>query len=182
MRLFLVAFGAAIMIGGWNYRLFDQTGHVAAGFVPFVAGGTMTLAGIWEIVKQGRTGSAAGPDDAAEVATASGVEVESAAEETVAAIADFDQEIAAELLGEEEQAGWKSVLAVFGVLLMVVILASIIGLLLTLTLMMIVLIWVVEKKKWWQGLLGGAFGFLFGWLVFVQLLGVTLPKGMLGLI
>lgn len=150
--------------------------------MPFVAGSIITLAGVWELVRQGRTGSAHGPEDAAETMLVGGQEVESAAEETVEAIVDLDPDVAAELIGEEPKAGYRSVLAVFAVLLLVTLLASVIGLLLTLTLMMVVLIWVVEKRKWWHGLIGGAFAFLFGWIVFVQLLGVALPKGMLGLI
>lgn len=180
MRIVLLVFGAAVMLGSLQYTILDDTGRVGAGFVPFVAGSVMTLAGLWDLAKsvlaERRTSSG--------VAVVGGGEVESASEPTVEEITglDIDDDLRSELIGEEQKAGWRAVVGVFGVLLGVTLLASWIGLLLALGLMVFALLFFLERRAWWIALVGALLAIAFGYFVFDQLLGVPLPKGALGLI
>lgn len=190
MRIVLLVLGAAVITASFQYGLFDDKGHVGAGFMPFVAGLVMTLASVWDIVKSrhadgqsGVQGEAEETEQGALSAAGSGSNPTVGSDEAVGDDADaLHEEIRAELEGEEQQAGWKAVLSVFGVLIGVVVLSSVIGLLLTLSLMVFVLLLFVEKKPWWAALIGFVLAFAFGYLVFGQLLGVSLPKGLLGLV
>ena len=190
MRIALLVLGAAVIIASFQYGLFDDKGHVGAGFMPFAAGLVMTLASVWDIVKaqfadgQGEVhGETEDEEPGTLPAADSGINPIVDSDEAVGDDANaLHEEIRAELEGEEQQAGWKAVLSVFGVLIGVVVLSSMIGLLLTLSLMVFVLLLFVEKKPWWAALIGFVLAISFGYLVFGQLLGVPLPKGLLGLV
>lgn len=77
---------------------------------------------------------------------------------------------------------YGSVIKVFAVILFTIALTRVIGLLLALCLMMAVLIIAVERRPWWTGLVAAAIGFAFGYGVFVLVLHVPLPTGLLGLV
>lgn len=199
MRLALIALGAAIMIGGIGYRIFEPTGLVGAGFVPFVAGLIMVLAGVWEGVTAFRSQKGAIAVDQPDVASAGGVLIESATAETVVELLDTNADGVLQIVGTEgegalageeeldvfgrsEAESKRAVIYVFLVLLITTVLASVIGLLLSLAVMVFVLLKFVERKSWIAAIVGAALAFLFGYVVFGMLLGVPLPTGMLGIV
>ena len=191
MRAVLIALGVAILIGGLNYGLYDEAGLVGAGFVPFVAGATMVLAGLAEAFKAFRARSSVSLVDQPDTAHAAGVEVESASLETTESLLDVDGDgtldiealqTELELASHEELKNRRAVISEFVVLIITTVMSHIIGLLLALSLMVFILLKIVERKSWVASIVGAVLAFAFGWGVFGQLLSVPLPTGMLGII
>ncbi|MFP7696449.1 tripartite tricarboxylate transporter TctB family protein [Trueperella sp. LYQ143] len=145
--------GIAVLIAGLGYGLQDKNGLVGPGLMPFAAGLVTVVASMWDMARSLRAPVAA-----------------VASEEPTAATTDGFW------------AKYANVIKVFLALFLTLVLCRFIGLLLSLCLMVAGLIVLVEKRPWWQGVIAGVIAFLFGYGVFVLVLDVPLPTGMLDLV
>ncbi|MQA03070.1 MAG: hypothetical protein GEV07_10200 [Streptosporangiales bacterium] len=163
----LTALGVAMAVSAGGYRIFGAGGRIAPGFTPLLAGVALAGFAAWAlvetVVKIRRTPAADSqpsptqPDDVAEGATAAPASGSAAPTERRAAL-------------------------VFAMMLGAILLSVVIGFLASFGVLILALLWFVEREKPWLAILISVTSVLTAWLVFVQLLQIPLPDGMIGLL
>lgn len=176
----LAAVGAAALIMGIGYGIFEEGGQVGPGFLPVFTGGFILAASLAEIARMYFSRAQRGHSllDVAETVE----------EEAKAAIGHTHGRDNTEDGGHVDTFGRTSternwaIVKVFGVLLVALLMTPVIGLLLSLMGMALTIVLWVERKPLVPALLATGGGFVAMYLIFVQFLGVPVPQGMLGLI
>lgn len=169
----LVVIGLAMAVGGVGYHLLGKGGRIAPGFMPFVAG--IALAVFSATVFAEALSS---------VRRATAVEAPrpAAAEPVRDGAADTEADAPA---GDDLGASGRQqrrIAAVFAMTLVALLITPVTGFLVAFGLLIIALLWFVEREKPWIAGLIGCVAVLASWAVFVLLLQVPLPGGMLGLL
>lgn len=165
----LAVIGAVAVIMGLGYGFRQPSGGVGPGFLPVMTGGFVVVASLSEIARLYLTAHRG--TDAAE---------ESVANEAVEAEQDDASEV--DTFGRVESERQSAIVKIFGLLLVALLLVDVVGLLLALAGMVFVVVLWVEKQGWVPALVSSACATLLAYVLFVQLLGVPAPQGMLGLI
>jgi hypothetical protein len=160
----LAAGGLAMAIGSFGYHLFGQGGRIGPGFMPFCGGLALACFAAWALaesfVRGAREQTAGAPSGSGE--TSAGTDP--AGEQPAAS-------------GSE-----RRVLLVFVLTVAAFALSYLTGFLLAFGLLICALLWFVEREKPWLAVGIGAVATLGSWAVFVLMLQVPLPGGMLGLL
>lgn len=163
--------GAVMTVYSVRYGVFEQGGRIGPGFMPFVAGLALAVFSAWacgEIVirdwraARARAGSVVTGGQEAAVTATSG---ESATE--------------AKPVGAQTN---RKVVLVFALTLVAAVLTSLTGFLVAFGLLVLVLLAVVEREPLWLAASVSVAAVAVSWLVFVRLLGVPLPGGVLHLL
>lgn len=158
---------AAVM--GWGYGFTEEGGEVGPGFLPVVTGGFIVVASLTEIARlyfAPRLKEAAVGGEEEEV-------VDQASSESGEEVDTFGR------VKSERQ--W-AIIKIFGLLLVALALVPFLGLLLSLTSMVFFVVFWVEKQGLVTAAVCSVSAAAIAYALFVQLLGVPVPQGMLGLI
>ncbi|MGH3326899.1 MAG: tripartite tricarboxylate transporter TctB family protein [Streptomycetales bacterium] len=145
----LTALGAAVAAGAVGYRIVGEDGGVGPGFMPFVAGLLLAAFATW------------------------------AGAEIVRGSRRAAGRAAAGPLGEPPGNQQRRVVLVFVLTLTAILLTEVVGFLPAFGLLVLVLLLVVEREPAWLAVALTVGAVAFSWLVFVQILGVPLPEGVL---
>ena len=197
----LAVLGLVAVIMGLGYGFLREDGLIGPGFMPVLTGGFILVASLAEIGRlylapkgSGSAGLGGVAEElSAEAATAqSAAHAESAAARSEGAVGSVgaDGADAADGTDGEERDTFgrtaaqrsRTVPLIFAILLGALLLTQLIGMLLSLALMMLCIVHLVEKKPLVPSLLMSAVVPGVAYLIFVQLLGVPLPQGMLGIL
>lgn len=176
----LGAVGLVAVVMGLGYGFLEEGGLIGPGFLPVLTGGFIAVASIAEIARlyfapKGQSGLGSVADElAAEAKAASAAAHEEAAE------ADEAEET--DTFGRTAKQRSRVVPLIFAIVLGAILLSRVIGLLLALTLMVLLIIVLVEKKPIIPALATTVGALVVAYLIFVQLLGVPVPQGMLGIL
>lgn len=182
----LAMLGLVAVIMGLGYGFLRDDGLIGPGFLPVLTGGFVLLASLAEIGRlffapkgQSTAGlggmadelsaEAAAAQSAAHADTESGTDGEGAAEER-------------DTFGRTAKQRSRTVPLIFAILLAAMLLTQVIGMLLSLALMMFTIVAFVEKKPLVPSLITSAVVLGVAYLIFVQMLGVPLPQGLLGIL
>lgn len=186
----LAAVGLAAVVMGLGYGFIGENGQIGPGFLPVLVGGFILVASLAEIGRlflapPGQ--STAGLGGVADQLSAEAKAAERAAHEDLGSGSTADQALgdsAEELdtFGRTAKQRNRTVALIFVILLGAMLLMQVIGMLLALTVTMFTIIVFVEKKPLVTALLASAGALLVTYLIFVQMLGVPVPQGMLGIL
>ncbi|MFC7404191.1 tripartite tricarboxylate transporter TctB family protein [Georgenia alba] len=180
----VVGLGAAI--AGLGYGMLGDDGRIGPGFLPVAAGGFLVVAAAAEIA---RLYLAAPGHGRLEViaAAASAVRAErDPADPAGHSDADDPVERADGMRDTGDQFGRtarqreRAVLAIFALMLVAVLLVPVVGLLIAVGLMVLALVAWMERRGLLAGLAVSVVAVGLSYLVFVVVLGVPLPTGLLG--
>ncbi|WP_432519812.1 tripartite tricarboxylate transporter TctB family protein [Kineococcus sp. SYSU DK006] len=184
----LAALGAVFFALSFAYPWTLEDGSIGPGVLPRTASALLALVSLARLVLQLR-GSRAAPGqqlpgdgegtDAAGAATPAGVAAEQATAEEVAAEAVAAEDLAAVEEVEEVPHARRKLLLVCATVLLTALLVPYLGLLLALGLMTLFLAAVVERQPLVRSLLVAGGTLAVSYLVFVTLLSIPLPMGLL---
>lgn len=170
----LAALGATAGVLGYGYRMFDDDGHVGAGFLPTVTGAFILVAALAEIARMYLAAPPAGTGSLLE-----GVDrIEQRAAQATAAAHEEQRDT----FGRTARQRSRAIVAVFGILLGALLLVPVIGLLLALGAMVLAVTLGVERKPVLPAALTTVGVVAAAYLIFVVALGVPTPTGLLGLV
>jgi hypothetical protein len=161
----LVLVGAGFALGGASYGVLNEEGRIGTGFLPFVSGLLMVVFGIAVAVETWLATRRPGPADAG----------------------DEPDLLALALAGDDDPAGpavegqGRSVALVFALTLGAVLAIPFAGFLVSFAVLLFVLVTWVEREGPVRGLVIGAAGVVFTYLIFEAFLKVPLPGGYPGL-
>jgi putative tricarboxylic transport membrane protein len=185
----LVVIGLAMAVRAVGYHTFGAGGRIAPGFMPFVAGLALAAFSVWafaEVLVRGRRAGAAAPaQDRPRQPAATGADETAqvvAADAAATSAVSGDGHGAAEPAEPAKTKPERRATLVFAMTLGAVVLTAVTGFLVAFGLLILTLLWFVEREKPWLAILISVAAVLVSWLVFVQLLQVPLPGGMLGLL
>lgn len=166
--------GAVALVIGLGYGFLEDDGQVGAGFLPVVTGSFILVASLAELARM----------YFAEPASRGLMSLtETAEQEAKAAIADHKEQAGnLDNFGRTAHERNLAIIKVFGLLLGALVLIPVIGLLLSLTTMVLAIVLWVERKPLVPAVLSTAGVLGLAYLIFIELLGVPAPQGMLGLI
>ena len=167
--------GAVAFVMGLGYGFMEDEDQVGPGFLPVLTGGFIFVASAAEIA---RMYLASGRGGGTFLSAAESAEEEAKAAAGRAGQSDADAERASRAEAERNRAIAK----VFALLLAALLLVPVTGLLLSLTAMVLAIMLWVERKPVVSSVAISLAGLGIVYLLFVQILGVPLPQGMLGLI
>ena len=166
-------------VGALAYHLFGKGGRIGPGFMPFCAGLALACFAVWALAESfvrgtpaktaGALSGAAEPSAGTDAAGTDAVGTDPAGERPP---------------GERPAAGGseRRVVLVFVLTVAAFALSYVTGFLLAFGLLVCALLWFVEREKPWLAVSIGAVATLGSWSVFVLMLQVPLPGGMLGLL
>ncbi|MGP9745695.1 tripartite tricarboxylate transporter TctB family protein [Brachybacterium sp. AOP29-B2-41] len=176
----LALLGLVAVILGLGYGFIGDNDQIGPGFMPVVTGAFILLASLAEI---GRLFLAqTGQPTAGLGAVAEELAAEAAAAQTEAHAELGDTGEERDTFGRTAKQRSRTVPLIFAILLAAILLTQVIGMLLSLTLMMFSIVVFVEKKPLVPALLVSGAVLVVAYLIFVQMLGVPLPQGMLGIL
>ncbi|MGQ1798887.1 tripartite tricarboxylate transporter TctB family protein [Kocuria oceani] len=168
--------GAVAVFMGLGYGFMRDENQIGPGFLPVLTGAFILVASLAEVARlyfsSGTRGGAL--MDAAERAE----------EEAKAAARKLKEESGEEkdTFGRTSAERNRAIVKVFFALFVALLLVPVTGLLLALTAMVLVIVLWVERKPVVPSVLISLGGLAAVYLIFVQILGVPVPQGMLGLI
>lgn len=179
----LALLGLVAVIMGLGYGFIGENDQIGPGFMPVLTGGFILVASLAEIgrlflVPKGQ--STAGLGGVAEELSAEAAAAQKAAHAELGA-ADGDGE-ERDTFGRTAKQRNRTVPLIFAILLGAIMLTQVIGMLLSLALMMFTIVFFIEKKPLIPALLTSGAVLVVAYLIFVQMLGVPLPQGMLGIL
>lgn len=169
----LAVVGAVALVMGLGYGFLQDDGIVGPGFLPVVTGGFILVAALAEIARMYLEPAGTKPASLVSVA-------EDAEEMARAASHQADEE--RDTFGRTRAERSRAIGMVFALILAALILTPLIGLLLSLTAMVLAIVLWVERKPVLPAVLATGGALLVAYLIFVQVLGVPVPQGALGLI
>lgn len=151
--LVLTALGVVFFVGGAGYGVVDS-GRMGPGLMPALSGAALTVLGL--------------------VITWHGVATtERQIDHPLPA--DGEQAEAADTLGSRAARPW----IIFGIVLAVLVATHFLGLLIALTAMVFGILLVVERLAIWIAVVASLGTLIVSWSIFVSLLGVPMPVGVL---
>jgi len=165
----LAVLGAFAVVFGARYDVWPD-GAVGAGFLPVVTGGFILLASLVELLRlhRARRRPVAGPATAAERIA------DEAARQAAAGQTD--------VFGRTESQRSRATTLIFVIIGAALLLVPVVGLLLALTLLVFTLLLVMERKPLVAAAAGALVSLVVAWSVFVLLLAIPLPRGVLDLL
>lgn len=175
----LALLGLVAVIMGFGYGFIGENDQIGPGFMPVLTGGFILLASLAEIGRlylAPKGQSTAGLGGVAEELSA-----EAAAAQSMAH-AEAGEEEERDTFGRTAKQRSRTIPLIFVILLAAILLSQLIGMLLSLGLMMFTIVLFVEKKPLIPSLLTSAAVLIAAYLIFVQMLGVPLPQGLLGIL
>lgn len=155
----LALVGIAAVVIGWGYDVTKEDGQIGAGFMPVVLGCVMAVLAVIDVI-----GSLRGRTEETETA-------EDDAEE-----GDLD------VLGRTQRQRNRMLVLVVAMMVLALLLVPVTGLLIALGLLVVGIATVVERRHVLAALLVGAVTIAVVQVVFVVLLKVPMPTGLMGLI
>lgn len=171
----LGAVGAVALVMGLGYGFMEEGSQIGPGFLPVLTGGFILVASVAEIA---RMYFASGPRGGSLLDVAGSVE-----KEAKAAVGQVHEPGADEDDSRRDDAERnRTIVKVFGVLFAAMLLIPVTGLLISLTAMVLTIVLWIERKPVVPSVLVSLGGLAAVYLIFVQILGVPVPQGMLGLI
>lgn len=174
----LALLGLVAVIMGFGYGFIGENDQIGPGFMPVLTGGFILLASLAEIGRlylAPKGQSTAGLGGVAEELSA-----EAAAAQSMAHAEAGEEE--RDTFGRTAKQRSRTIPLIFVILLVAILLSQLIGMLLSLGLMMFTIVLFVEKKPLIPSLLTSAAVLIAAYLIFVQMLGVPLPQGLLGIL
>lgn len=175
-NLVILVLGLAAAVGGFQYGFIGQDKRIAAGFLPVLAGSLMALLAGVELAKSRRTGRSSTLE--ALVAQAAGIaeHEDPAAPAASSGIPDDDFDI----YGRDQKTRKRMLWTVLAVLLATVLVIPLTGFVLAFAMMLVVIAVFVEKRRILPSIAVSTTALGLTYLVFVGLLRVPLPQGILG--
>lgn len=176
----LALLGLVAVIMGFGYGFIGENDQIGPGFMPVLTGGFILLASLAEIGRlylAPKGQSTAGLGGVAEELSAEAAAAQNAAHADTGA----DEE-ERDTFGRTAKQRSRTIPLIFAILLGAILLSQLIGMLLSLGLMMLSIVLFVEKKPLVPSLLTSAAVLIAAYLIFVQMLGVPLPQGLLGIL
>lgn len=170
----LGAVGLAAAIVGLGYGFFDEAGRVGPGFLPVATGGFIVVASLLEIA---RMYLAPAPPEGSLMGSVE--EIEHQAQEVMEEHAPAEQ---LDTFGRTEKQRTLAIVLIFAILAVSLLLVDLIGLILAMTVATLAILLIVERQRVVTSLLVTAASVAFIYIVFVLILLVPLPRGLLGLI
>lgn len=175
-----VGFGAVVM--GLGYGVVGPDGNIGPGFMPVITGAFIVLASLADLGRlffapEGQ--STAGLGGLADELSAEAAAAQSAARAELGADAGDEER---DTFGRTAHQRNRTVLLIFGALLAAILMIPVVGMLLSLGLMMFAIVVGLEKKPLVPATLTTVAVVAGAYLIFVRMLGVPLPQGMLGLL
>lgn len=189
----LALVGLVALIMGFDYGFIGENDQIGPGFMPAVVGGFILIASLAEIARlflapQGQHSGGLG-GVAEELSAEAAAAQDAARQETAnhgdlspADASDAENADGLDTFGRTARQRNVTVVLIFAILFAAVLLTQVIGMLLSLTLMMFSIVVFVEKKPIVPSLLISAGVLVVAYLIFVQMLGVPVPQGMLGIL
>jgi hypothetical protein len=167
----LALLGIGAVIGGISYGVIEEDGLIGPGFLPTMAGGLVAIFAIGDIVSRLRA-----KPTMSEAELILGAEADAVLEEEVAAESDID------IFGRTQKQRSRMLVAVLLILIVTLLLVPLLGFIISFGLMLLSIAVFVEKRKWLPALAVTAAALAVTYLIFVVLLRVPLPQGLIGII
>lgn len=174
----LAVIGIVAVVMGLGYGFRQPTGEVGPGFLPVVTGGFVAVASLAEIARLYLSTARRDERAAAESVTVNSSAGGASGAGQPSEVGQEEVDTFGRVKSEREGA----ILKIFGLLFLALLLVDFIGLLLALAGMVFCVVFWVEKKGLVPALTSSVCAIAVAYLLFVQLLGVPAPQGMLGLI
>lgn len=177
----LALVGLVAVMMGLGYGFIGDNGQIGPGFMPVLTGAFILVASLAEIGRlflAPKDGSTAGLGGVAEELSAEAAAAQAAAKEERGASSEEELDT----FGRTAKQRSRTVPLIFGIVLAAVLLIQVLGMLLSLTVMMFAVVFLVERKPLLPSLLTSAAVLTVAYLIFVVMLGVPLPQGMLGIL
>lgn len=177
----LALVGLVAVMMGLGYGFIGDNGQIGPGFMPVLTGAFILVASLAEIGRlflAPKDGSTAGLGGVAEELSAEAAAAQAAAKEERGASSEEELDT----FGRTAKQRSRTVPLIFGIVLAAVLLIQVLGMLLSLTAMMFAVVFLVERKPLLPSLLTSAAVLTVAYLIFVVMLGVPLPQGMLGIL
>ncbi|WP_062946783.1 tripartite tricarboxylate transporter TctB family protein [Brachybacterium sp. sponge] len=177
----LALVGLVAVMMGLGYGFIGDNGQIGPGFMPVLTGAFIlvaSLADIGRLFLAPKDGSTAGLGGVAEELSAEAAAAQAAAKEERGASSEEELDT----FGRTAKQRSRTVPLIFGIVLAAVLLIQVLGMLLSLTVMMFAVVFLVERKPLLPSLLTSAAVLAVAYLIFVVMLGVPLPQGMLGIL
>lgn len=179
----LALLGLVAVLMGLGYGFIGENDQIGPGFMPVLTGTFILVASLAEIGRLylAPTGqSTAGLGGLAEELSAEAAAAQSAAHAARDAEGEGPDE--RDTFGRTAKQRSRTVPLIFAILLGAILLTQLIGMLLSLALMMFAIVVFVEKKPLVPSLVTSVAVLVVAYLIFVQMLGVPLPQGLLGIL
>jgi len=167
----LALIGIGAVIGGIGYGVIEEDGLIGPGFLPTMAGGLVAVFAIGDVIGRLRA-----KPTMSEAELILGAEADAVLEEEVAAESDID------IFGRTQKQRSRMLVAVLGILVATLLLVPLLGFIISFALMLLSIAIFVEKRKWLPALAVTAAALAVTYLIFVVLLRVPLPQGLIGII
>jgi putative tricarboxylic transport membrane protein len=169
----LGAIGLYAVVSGFGYQVLQENGEIGPGFLPAVAGGLVALFAAIDLVNKFRRTPQHDvfDDDAALIGDTAAITLRDETE-----LVDVD------IFGRTQKQRNRMLLAVLGIIIATVALVPLLGFLISFGLMLIACAVAVERRRWLPSLIVTVVALTATYLIFVVLLRVPLPQGLLGLI
>lgn len=169
--ILLALIGIGAVIGGIGYGVIEEDGLIGPGFLPTMAGGLVAIFAIGDVVGRLRA-----KPSMSEAELILGAEADAVLEEEVAAESDID------IFGRTQKQRTRMLVAVLAILIATLLLVPLLGFIVSFGLMLLSIAIFVEKRKWLPALAVTAAALAVTYLIFVVLLRVPLPQGLIGII
>jgi hypothetical protein len=169
--ILLALIGIGAVIGGIGYGVIEEDGLIGPGFLPTMAGGLVAIFAIGDVVGRLRA-----KPTMSEAELILGAEADAVLEEEVAAESDID------IFGRTQKQRSRMLVAVLAILVATLLLVPLLGFIISFALMLLSIAVFVEKRKWLPALAVTAAALAVTYLIFVVLLRVPLPQGLIGII
>lgn len=178
----LALLGLVAVLMGLGYGFIGENDQIGPGFMPVLTGAFILVASLAEIGRlylapKGR--STAGLGGVAEDLSAEAAAAQSAAH---AELGEGEGPDELDTFGRTAKQRSRTVPLIFAILFGAILLTQLIGMLFSLTLMMLAIVLFVERKPLVPSLLTSGAVLVVAYLIFVQMLGVPLPQGLLGIL
>lgn len=181
----LAALGLVAMVMGLGYGFIGENDQIGPGFMPVLTGAFILVGSLAELGRlffASKGQSTAGLGGMAEELSAEASAAQRAAREEadVEQVSTEGEEL--DTFGRTAKQRSRTVPLIFAVLLAAILLTQVLGMLLSFTLMMFAIVVFVEKKPLLPAALTSLAVLGAAYLIFVQMLGVPLPQGILGIL
>lgn len=167
----LALLGIGAVIGGIGYGVIEEDGLIGPGFLPTLAGGLVAIFAIGDVVGRLRA-----RPSMSEAELILGPEAGEVIAEEVAAESDID------IFGRTQKQRSRMLVAVLAILVATLLLVPLLGFIISFALMLLAIAILVEKRKWLPALAVTTSALVVTYLIFVVLLRVPLPQGLIGII
>ncbi|GAB2467634.1 hypothetical protein HD599_000439 [Conyzicola lurida] len=167
----LALIGIGAVIGGLGYGVIEEDGLIGPGFLPTLAGGLVAVFAIGDVIGRLRA-----KPTLSEAEIILGADAGEVLAEEKAAESDID------IFGRDQKQRTRMLVAVLAILIVTLLLVPVLGFIISFALMLLAIAIFVEKRKWLPALAVTAAALAVTYLIFVVLLRVPLPQGLIGII